>query len=381
MKGKRCRILYVDDEEPLLELGKTFLEDVGGFEVQTASSAKVAIELLENNKFDAVISDYQMPVMDGLQFLKSLRSHDQDLPFIIFTGKGREEVAVEAFMSGADFYLQKGGQPSAQFAELINMVKQAFKRHESERMLIESERTLRSIVDGTDQGMIVLDFDGNVLFHNKSANELTGVKDGDSLNDLELFGPEGFKVRLSDNRGPLPHIGLDVDSQGLGIQRLHMKRDDGEWIHLEGFQNIIDFNDTKAVLILFRDITSWVRAERFSTVFEARYQSAVQIQQEMLARMATDMRITYANPAFYNTLNTKKEDILGEYVFDLISEEEGLRSRKYVEAISPQNPNCNFRHYLIMADGTRLFLEWDFHGIFDDNGELIEYQAVGRVVD
>lgn len=381
MKGKRCRILYVDDEESLLELGKTFLEDIGGFKVQTASSAKDAIELLENNKYDAVISDYQMPIMDGLQFLKSLRSHDQDLPFIIFTGKGREEVAVEAFMSGADFYLQKGGQPTAQFAELINMVKQAFYRRESERKLRESERTLRSIVDGTDQGMIVVDFNGDVLFFNNSAKTITGVNKGDSLSDLEMFTEGGFKVELCDTQGTMNGMQSDVDSGCLGLQRLRVKRHDGEMIDLEAFQNIIEFDDTKAVLILFRDITSWVRAERCSTVYEARYQSVVHLQREMVARITPEMKVTYANPAFYRILNTKEEDVLGENVFNLLPEEEGFRFIKYVKAISPSNPDCLFRHYLKIADGKRLLLEWDYHGIFDGNDKLIEYQAVGRVAE
>ena len=60
-----------------------------------------------------------MPGMDGIKFLKAVRAQYPVLPFIIFTGRGREEVAMEALNCGADRYIQKGGDPKSQFTELI----------------------------------------------------------------------------------------------------------------------------------------------------------------------------------------------------------------------------------------------------------------------
>jgi len=110
-------ILYVDDEPPLLEIAKEFLESDGDVEVETSSSAMDALVRIEIRHFDAIISDYQMPEVDGIKFLKTLRMQGRTTPFILFTGKGREDVAIEALNNGADFYLQKGGNPKAQFTE------------------------------------------------------------------------------------------------------------------------------------------------------------------------------------------------------------------------------------------------------------------------
>ena len=81
-------LLYVDDEPDLLDLGKLFLERGGQFSVTITSSAREGLEKLSRTAFDAVISDYQMPDMDGLEFLKQVRSQYGNLPFILFTGTG-----------------------------------------------------------------------------------------------------------------------------------------------------------------------------------------------------------------------------------------------------------------------------------------------------
>src|SRR5208337_2365443 len=94
-------ILYVDDEASLLEVGKLFLERSGQFSVDVITSAPAALELLKKGTYDAIVSDYQMPEMDGIAFLKKVRSSGNTIPFILFTGRGREEIAIQALNQGA----------------------------------------------------------------------------------------------------------------------------------------------------------------------------------------------------------------------------------------------------------------------------------------
>jgi len=98
-------ILYVDDEPGMLDIGKLFLERGGQFSVDIITSAPAALTLLDSKKYDAVIADYQMPEMDGIEFLKRVRASGNTIPFILFTGKGREEIVIQALNAGADFYL------------------------------------------------------------------------------------------------------------------------------------------------------------------------------------------------------------------------------------------------------------------------------------
>ena len=118
-------VLYVDDEQGFLEIAQLFLEQSGDFSVKTVTSAQEALDSPAIRSCDAIVSDYHMQGMDGITFLKAVRERFGDIPFVLFTGRGREEVVIEAINNGADFYLQKGGDPEAQFAELAHKIRQA----------------------------------------------------------------------------------------------------------------------------------------------------------------------------------------------------------------------------------------------------------------
>ena len=92
-KTGKIKVLHVDDDCAFLKVAKQCSGEQGEFEVDTASSVNEAFEELMKKEYDAVVSDYQMPEKDGLEFLKELREKGNTVPFIIFTGKGREEVA------------------------------------------------------------------------------------------------------------------------------------------------------------------------------------------------------------------------------------------------------------------------------------------------
>jgi PAS domain S-box-containing protein len=136
------QVLYVDDEEFLLDLARLFLERSGDMVVSVTTSPHEVLDHMESGRYDAIISDYEMPVMNGIELLKAVRERDTTFPFILFTGRGREEVAIEALNNGANFYLQKGGDPKAQFAELAHKVRQAILLNQTGKELHRSHQEL-----------------------------------------------------------------------------------------------------------------------------------------------------------------------------------------------------------------------------------------------
>jgi len=155
-EADKITVLLVDDEVGLTGIAKRFLERSGECRVDIANSAADAFVLLKKIQYDAVVSDYLMPDMDGITFLKAVRSVNTSIPFIVFTGKGREEVVIEALNSGADFYLQKGGEPAAQFTELMSKIRKGVEQRRAQRELYEKNHILDAILTASPHGIALV---------------------------------------------------------------------------------------------------------------------------------------------------------------------------------------------------------------------------------
>jgi PAS domain S-box-containing protein len=141
-------ILLVDDEPTFLTVSRMFLEEEPDLRVEICESASKAMELLCHSLFDVIVSDYDMPGMSGIELLKVVRTQDSDIPFILLTGRGREEVVIEALNNGADFYMQKGYDPQALYVELVHKIRHAVeKRQAQERLALALDASNDAIVD------------------------------------------------------------------------------------------------------------------------------------------------------------------------------------------------------------------------------------------
>jgi len=141
----------------LLQIAKLFLERTGQFSVETCTSPVNARELLASSKYDAIISDYHVSDIDGIEFLKYVRQHYGSIPFILFTGKGREEAVIQALDNGADFYHQKGGDPKSQFAELRNKIEKAVREQQAVAAQRNTERRLAEIINFLPDATLAID--------------------------------------------------------------------------------------------------------------------------------------------------------------------------------------------------------------------------------
>ncbi|MEM2393423.1 MAG: PAS domain S-box protein [Candidatus Bathyarchaeia archaeon] len=174
---KPILVLHVDDEESFLMAAKECLQMQGEFEVDTALSAEEAAQKMKEKEYDAVVCDYQMPQKDGLQFLEELRKNGNNIPFILFTGKGREEVAVKALNLGADGYISKYGNPDAVYCELAHNIRQAVNKRRAEMRLKMSEAKYRSIFETAYDCIILMDLNGNITDVNNVISEFGFTKE------------------------------------------------------------------------------------------------------------------------------------------------------------------------------------------------------------
>lgn len=174
-------LLYVDDEPSLLELGKEFLELEPDVKVTTLLNPIEALALLNDKHFDIIVSDYMMPEMNGLEFFKRLRIIGIGTPFILFTGKGREEVVIDAMRHGVDFYIKKGGDAKSQFAELINAIRQCTARKEAEEALEHNARRFRTMIENQSELIALAQLNGTINFISGSVRRILGYSPEDVI--------------------------------------------------------------------------------------------------------------------------------------------------------------------------------------------------------
>jgi len=256
MMATAIRVLFVDDEPGMLDIGKLFLEKSGDFAVTTATSAPDAIRLLEQGGFDVIVSDYQMPEMNGIQFLIEVRTRFGQIPFILFTGKGREEVVIQAINSGADFYLQKGGESGAQFAELSHKIKSAAARKMADDALRESEENYRHLIEHSDEAIVVAQ-DGMLKLVNYRAVEFTGYLKQELLSmsftafihpDDRAMVMERYQKRMKGEDAPSRYA-----------FRLGSKDGSTRWVEIS--ISTIDWDRRPATLNFLTDITERKQAD------------------------------------------------------------------------------------------------------------------------
>ena len=151
------RVLHVDDDPEQSRFLKIFLETSDpSLHVESTISPHESLELINSKKFDCIISDYQMPLMDGIQLSLALREKI-DTPIIIYTGHGSEEIAEAAFSAGVDDYVRKEINPS-HYQVLANRVKQSVEKYRAEKELLDSLQTSEKVLTSLPSGIIIYEY-------------------------------------------------------------------------------------------------------------------------------------------------------------------------------------------------------------------------------
>jgi PAS domain S-box-containing protein len=270
-------VLFVDDDRHLLQITKIYLNELDrGFLIDTALSARDAQEKLAAHSYDAIVSDYEMPGMNGIELLQFVRREYGDIPFIIYTGRGREEIVIEAINNGADFYLQKGGEPDAQFTELSHKIRLAVKNHRADLTLHESEEKFREIFNNVNDAVLIQEIDENGF-----PGQFIEVNDI-ACSMLQYTREELFRITSHDFAtkfpdAPLAEIGKNPLINGHFLFEAAHSCKDGSVVPVEVNAHVTSLMGKKVVVLVIRDITERKHAERMVRCTETRIQNAMQL--------------------------------------------------------------------------------------------------------
>ncbi|MDD1665711.1 MAG: PAS domain S-box protein, partial [Methanomicrobiales archaeon] len=350
-------LLLVDDEDELLSVARHFLGRTGEIELTTSASSPDALERHRNHPFDAILFDLKMPEMDGIEFLKKLRESGDTTPFIILTGKGGEQAAMEALNNGADFYLAKGGDPEALFAEIERMVRLAVKNHRTEKALRESEQRYRTIFEITGSATAILDSEGIILLANTEAQSIFGYTQqelGEGIH-WSTFIPPDERPRVSE------FWRLMHEDPAWASQRFEARLVDRRGRIRYGIISAILIPNTRNCVVSVTDITELKKAEERLSLSENLYRTIFMTTGTATAILDGEGTIILANGEVEPLLGFPPRELEGRtHWSSFIPPDELPRLSEYFRLLR-EDPASSIQHY-----EARLVDRWGAvrHGIF-----------------
>jgi len=384
------RILYVDDEPSLLSISKLFLEKGGEFAVDTLTSAIVALEQLTTEQYDAIISDYQMPGMDGITFLKQLKASGNTTPFIIFTGRGREEVVIEALNEGADFYIQKGGEPKAQFTELAYKIRSAVSRKRTEKLAKDTERRLYDIINFLPDATFAIDTEGSVIAWNRAIEEMTGVPAREMLSKgtfeyaIPFYGERRpiliDLVSIPDEELSRGRYAVIKKEGGVLIAETTLPRPLGKYSVLLGKASLLynEEGDVIGAIESIRDITKQKQAEEELRKARDDYFGLLEHMTDVYYRSDTEGRLILASKSWAKDLGYDDlSECIGKNIADTFYADPGERKR-FLEEIYRNGSVSDYEVSLKKKDGTPLPVATSSYLCFDDFGTVLGVEGTWR---
>ncbi|WP_158237365.1 PAS domain-containing response regulator [Halegenticoccus soli] len=306
----RMTVLLVDDEPGLADLAASFLErHLHGIETRTATTVDAALSAVRSaDAIDCVVSDYDLGERTGLDLLDGVRSAGVEVPFVLFTGKGSEEIASDALRAGVTDYLRKEAG-TEQYRVLANRVERAVAARRAERAARRNEALLRGAVDALDDVFYLFDRDGSFVLWNDALSDATGYGDAEieSMSPTDFFDGEA-KDRVAEaietafDRG---RVTIETELSTKGGRRIPYEFTGARLTDGDGAEI--------GVCGVGRDISRRTTLERELDALLNRVTDA-------FLGLDADWRYTYLNRRAEELLGRTGDDLLGRRVWDAFPE-------------------------------------------------------------
>lgn len=335
------RVLHVDDDPDFADLTATYLErEDDRFTVDTATSGADGLDQI-TDETDCVISDYEMPGMDGIAFLEAVRERRPDLPFILFTGKGSEAAASEAVSAGVTDYLQKTSG-TEQYELLGKRIENAVSRR-------RAQTNYRELLEKTPAGLTVHDPETGVIL---DANQTFGDILGYDPSELEgthpgELSPDGSPFdRETANR--LIQETIETGHQQFGWQA-QTRTGDVVWVDVTCKRATIDSH--QRVLAVAREITE--KKEREQEL--ERYANIVEESGDPVYTLNGKGQFTFVNDALVEMTGYGEADLLGEHFSSILVREDSERGGMVMRSLHETGTDRRMTELTVVRpDGTQI---------------------------
>mgnify|MGYP000645750870 CR=1 FL=1 len=364
--SERIDVLHVDDDPSVLDLTEAYLErELESVAVTSVTEPSVVLDRLDEAAFDCVVSDYDMPGTDGLELFEAIHAEHHQLPFVLYTGKGSEEIASQALNAGVTGYFQKGGPE--QLRRLANRVEQAVTEYRTR----EIADRYSTVIDALGYPVYVVDETGVFRFVNEPFADLTGY------DREEIVGSKPSLIKDDDAVEEAEHrLGRVLSGSGPDVERFSVDivPKEGEPIPCRDHMAALPYEGEcfEGSVGILRDVSAErERREELETKTRALDEAPVGIT--ITDPDLTDNPMVYVNDRFVEMTGYDREDAVGvncRFLQGEDTDEEPVdRLREAIDAWEPESVELlNYR-----KDGTPFWNRVSIAPICDDDGSVSEW--------
>jgi len=364
--SERIDVLHVDDDPSVLDLTEAYLErELESVAVTSVTEPSVVLDRLDEAAFDCVVSDYDMPGTDGLELFEAIHAEHHQLPFVLYTGKGSEEIASQALNAGVTGYFQKGGPE--QLRRLANRVEQAVTEYRTR----EIADRYSTVIDALGYPVYVVDETGVFRFVNEPFADLTGY------DREEIVGSKPSLIKDDDAVEEAEHrLGRVLSGSGPDVERFSVDivPKEGEPIPCRDHMAALPYEGEcfEGSVGILRDVSAErERREELETKTRALDEAPVGIT--ITDPDLPDNPMVYVNDRFVEMTGYDRDDAVGVNCRFLqgedTDEEPVSRLREAIDAREPESVELlNYR-----KDGTPFWNRVSIAPIRDGDGSVSEW--------
>lgn len=360
-------VLHVDDDPAFSDIVTTFLESTDDrLTVRTATGTGEGREILATNEIDCIVSDYDMPGQNGLEFLSNIRSSNIDLPFILFTGKGSEEIASEAISAGVTDYLQKESGTD-QYEILANRIVNSVEKYRAEQRIKRSF----DAIETAKEGISIIDAEGEYIYVNQAYAGIFGYDAEEMIGqNWELVYPEKDIEHVREEVLPgIPEVGwwtgetVQVRRDGTRIIVNHSIATSGE-------------NFVCTVQDITEDIARRKELREQRELFDLFIHS---VEEYAVFMLDPNGNVVSWNPGAEQIKGYTEAEILGEH-FSVFYPEQSREAGLPAQLLEQAKADGTATHegWRVRKDGSKFWGDVTITAVYDEQGELRGFRKVVR---
>jgi diadenylate cyclase len=380
-------VLLVHDNTELIDLTRSFLEKGGEVRVDAVTSTKQALEMLKNRNYDVIVSYYQLPEVNGIEFfpemngiemLRYLKSHGNPTPFILYRRIGRDKMVIEDLNGGSEIPFPKGVEPKSPLSELRDQIIQAVMRRKMERDSTLRTELLSSVLSVTPLWICQIR-GGSIEWANSTMSAALGFAEGGlaGKNAAALFPDRETFDRASRE------LTLRTDDQGWGHAETGFKKQDGTSVTIRMMVHALDPHDpSRGQIMVCEDITEQKRLEEAVRESEIRVRELLTHSSSLIMKLDPAGTITFFNSFAQTFFGYSQAEIVGKNIIGtLISPGDGTGREVsgFVNDMALNGEGTAIRiNEMRLRDGQPAWVVWTNKAIRDPGGHVTEVVCIGH---